>query len=152
MTDEECKFLHPAQSKKYMENPKRSCRAQWKGTIQKSANILGPQVNVRTLSASEYISRAQGASKPNQWPRNQIQLPKTQINNKLWLPYKICLTTAPTLVKETVLDVIRFLYIFFLVIKNCYGIWNNIWKFQVSTMKTVPMSLWHAFEDHASST
>ena len=24
--------------------------------------------------------------------------------------------------------------------KNRYGIWNNVWKFQVSTMKIVPVA------------
>ena len=42
---------------------------------QNSANILGPQGNVMTIRASEYISRAQGASKPHFRPRYQIQLP-----------------------------------------------------------------------------
>ena len=31
MISEECKFLHPAPCKKYMEDPERSCRAQCKG-------------------------------------------------------------------------------------------------------------------------
>ena len=31
MTGEECKFLHPAPRRKYMKNPEKSCRAQWKG-------------------------------------------------------------------------------------------------------------------------
>ena len=66
-----------------MENPERSCRAQCKATIPDSANILWPQGNVTTIGASEYISRAQGASKPHQRPRNQVQLPELQINNKL---------------------------------------------------------------------
>ena len=35
-----------------------------KATIQNSANILRPQGNVTKIGASEYISRAQGASKP----------------------------------------------------------------------------------------
>ena len=29
---------------------------------------------------------------------------------------------------------------FFIVIKNCYGIGNNVWKFQVSKMKIVPVA------------
>ena len=35
-----------------------------KATIQNSANFLGPHVKVTTIGATEYISRAQGASKP----------------------------------------------------------------------------------------
>ena len=31
MIGEECKLLHPAPCRKYMENPERSCRAQCKG-------------------------------------------------------------------------------------------------------------------------
>ena len=31
MIGEECKFLHPAPCRKYMENPERRCRAQCKG-------------------------------------------------------------------------------------------------------------------------
>ena len=68
----------------------RSCRAQWKGS-QNLANILGPQGNVTMIGASEYISRAQGASKSHLRPRNQVQLPEQQIN-KLWSPHKIWLT------------------------------------------------------------
>ena len=42
--------------------------------------------------------------------------------------------------KATVLEVIRFLSFFLIVFKNCYGIGNNVWKFQVSTMKIVPVA------------
>ena len=42
-------------------------------------------------------------------------------------------------VKGTVFAVIRFLT-FFLIIKNHYIIGNNVWKFQVSTMKIVPVA------------
>ena len=31
MTGQECKFLHPAPSRKHMQNPERSCRAKCKG-------------------------------------------------------------------------------------------------------------------------
>ena len=41
--------------------------------------------------------------------------------------------------KGTVLVVIK-LSFFLIVIKNCYGIANNIWKFQVSKMKIVPVA------------
>ena len=36
-----------------------------------------------TIDAAEYISRAQGESKPHLRPRNQIQLHELQISNKL---------------------------------------------------------------------
>ena len=64
----ECKFLHPTPCRKYIENPERSCRAQCKGYHPELANILGPQGNVTTIGASEYISKAQGASKPHLRP------------------------------------------------------------------------------------
>ena len=82
MLGEECKFLHPAPCRKYMENPERSCRAQCKG-YHPELSILGPQGNATTIDASEYISRAQGASKPHLRPRNQVQLYELQINNNL---------------------------------------------------------------------
>ena len=31
-------------------------------------------------------------------------------------------------------------FFFLILIKNCYGIGNNVWKFQVSMMKIVPVS------------
>ena len=37
-------------------------------------------------------------------------------------------------------EVIRFLSFFFIVFKNCYGIRNNVLKFQVSTMKIAPVA------------
>ena len=46
-------------------------------------------------------------------------------------------------VKGTVLEVIRFSSFFKNVFKNYYGIGNNVWKFQVSTMKIVLVaSIW----------
>ena len=42
--------------------------------------------------------------------------------------------------KVTVLEIIRFLWFFLIEFKNCYGIRNKIWKFQVSTMKIVPVA------------
>ena len=33
-----------------------------------------------------------------------------------------------------------FIIFLLIAIKNCYGIGNNVWKFQVSTMKIVPVS------------
>ena len=46
------------------------------------------------------------------------------------------------------LVVIRFLSFFLIVIKNCYGIGINVWKFEASTMKIVPLT---SFEVHLSS-
>ena len=65
MTGEECKFLHPAPCRKHMKTPKEDADHNARATVQNSANILGPQGNVTTIGASEYISRAQGASKPH---------------------------------------------------------------------------------------
>ena len=98
MIGEECKFLHPAPCRKYMKNPERCCRAECRATIPNSASIQGPQGNVTTIDASEYISRAQGASKQHLRSRNQVQLHEIQFNNKLRSKNKTWLTTAPTLV------------------------------------------------------
>ena len=43
----------------------------------------------------------------------------------------------------TILVVIRFLSFILIVIKNCYGARNNVWKFQVSTLKIVPVVRMH---------
>ena len=83
MIGEECKFLHPAPGRKYMENPERSCRAQCKGYHPKLCKYSRATRECSTIDASEYISRAQGASKPHLRPRNQVQLHELQINNKL---------------------------------------------------------------------
>ena len=102
MIGEECKFLHPAPCKKYMENPERSCRAQSRGYHPELCKYSRATMECYNDSASEYISRAQGASKPYLRPRNKLQLPKQQINHKLWSPNKIWLTlptqhtTAPS--------------------------------------------------------
>ena len=53
---------------------------------KKKLFVLGPQGNVTTIGASEYIWRAQGASKPHLRPRYQVLLPKLQINNMLLSP------------------------------------------------------------------
>ena len=98
MTGEECKFLHPAPCRKYIENPERSCRAQCKGYHPELRKYSRAQRNVTTVGALEYISRAQFASKPHIRPRYQVQLPELRINNKLCSPHKIWLTTASTLV------------------------------------------------------
>ena len=47
-------------------------------------------------------------------------------------------------IKGSVRAEIRFLRFFVLItIKNYYGIWKNVWKFQVSTMKIVAVaSIW----------
>ena len=46
--------------------------------------------------------------------------------------------------KGTVPEVIRYIY-FLIVFKDCYGIWNNVWKFQVSMMKIVTVArIWSA--------
>ena len=82
MAGEDCKCLHPASCRKYMENPKRCRRHNTKATLQNSGNILVPQGNVAKIGRSEYISRALGASKPHLRPKNQVQLRKLQINNK----------------------------------------------------------------------
>ena len=42
-------------------------------------------------------------------------------------------------VKGTVPAVIRFFF-FLIMCKNCYGIGNNVLKFQVATMKIVPVA------------
>ena len=94
MTGEGCKFLHPAICRKYMENPEEVAEHNAKVTIQNFANILRPQGNVTTIDASEYISRAQGASKPHHRSRNQVKLLEQQIKNRLWSPHKIWLTTT----------------------------------------------------------
>ena len=83
MTGEECKFLHPAPCRKYIETMKEVAEHSARSTIQNSANILGPQGNVTMIGASEYISRAQGASRPHLRLRYQVQLHKLQTNNKL---------------------------------------------------------------------
>ena len=49
-------------------------------------------------------------------------------------------TLTISLTKETVPEVIIFLSFFLIVFNNCYGIGNNVWKFQVSTMKIVPVA------------
>ena len=51
MIGEECKFLHPAPCRKYMKKTKE---VEEHTTIPNSANILGLQVNVTTIGASEY--------------------------------------------------------------------------------------------------
>ena len=53
-------------------------------------------------------------------------------------------------VKDTVTEIIRFISFFFLLLfKNCYGIGNNVWKLQVSTMKIVPVArIWSSFVIH----
>ena len=83
MAGEECKFLHPAHAENIWKIPKKVAEHNAKATIQNSANILGLQGNVTIIGASEYISRAQGASKPHLRLRYQVQLPELQINNKL---------------------------------------------------------------------
>ena len=65
------------------KTPKDVAEHNTRATIQNSANILGPQGNVTMIGASEYISRAQGVSKPHLRLRYPVQLPKLQINNKL---------------------------------------------------------------------
>ena len=80
------------------KTPKEVALHNARATIQNSANILGPQGNVTMIGASEYISRAQGESKPHLRLRYQVQLPELQINNKLWLPTKCGLQPPPTLV------------------------------------------------------
>ena len=76
------------------KTPKENAEHNARATIQNSENILGPQGNVTTIGASEYISRAQEASKPHLQHRYQVQLPELQINNKLWSPHKIWLVTT----------------------------------------------------------
>ena len=66
-----------------MENPKEVAEHHAKATISNSASVIVPQGNVTMVDASEYISRAQGASKPHLRPRNQVQLHELQINNML---------------------------------------------------------------------
>ena len=78
MIGEECKFLHSAPCKNYMVAEHHA-----KATIPDSESILGPQGNVTTIDASQYISRAQGRSKPHLRPRNQVQPHELQINDKL---------------------------------------------------------------------
>ena len=58
------------------------------------------------------------------------------------LSVKNWLQVAPNIntLKGTVFAVIRFLSFFLIVIKNCYGIRNHVWKFQISTMKIVPVA------------
>ena len=73
------------------KTPKEVAGHNAKATIQNSANILGPQMNVTTIGASEYISRTQ----PHLRLRYQVQLPELQTNNKLWSLHKIWLTTPP---------------------------------------------------------
>ena len=53
------------------------------------------------------------------------------------------------LLKGTVPEVIRYLSFFLNVFKSCYGIGNNVWKFQVSMMKIVPVArIWSLWAIH----
>ena len=84
MIGEECKFLHRAPCRKYiLKTQKEVAEHNAKATIPNSASILGPKGTVTTIDVSEYISKAQGASKPHLRLRNQVQLIELQINNKL---------------------------------------------------------------------
>ena len=60
-----------------MENPKEVAEHNATATIQNFSNILEPKGNVTTIDASEYISTAQGASKPHLRPRNKVQFSQT---------------------------------------------------------------------------
>ena len=68
MTGEECKFLHPAPCRKYIENRERSFRVQCKHNAQcyhpELCKYSRAQGNVTTIDASEYIPRAQGQANP----------------------------------------------------------------------------------------
>ena len=55
-------------------------------------------------------------------------------------PMAKCITIRVPVCKGNVLVVIRFLSFFLIVIKIHYDIGNNVWKFQVSTMKIVPVA------------
>ena len=83
MIGEECKVLHQPHAENIWKTQKDVAEHNAKATIPNSASILGPQGNVTTIDASEYISRTQGASKPHLRPRNLLQLHEQQINNKL---------------------------------------------------------------------
>ena len=63
-----------AHAENIWKTPKEAAEHHAKATIPNSASILGPQANVTKIDDSEYISRAQGASKPHLRPRNQVQL------------------------------------------------------------------------------
>ena len=64
----------------------------------------------------------------------------SQVNNK-WFFFR---SGSP--LKMTVKEGIRFEEFFLIVCKNCYGSGNNVWKFQVSMMKIVPMAcIWSSF-------
>ena len=93
MIGEECvnSCIQP-HAKNIWKTQKEVAEHNAKATIPNSASILGPQGNVTTIDASEYISRAQGASKPHLRRRNQVQLHELQINNKLWSKHKTWLT------------------------------------------------------------
>ena len=98
MIGEECKFLHPAMCRKYMENPERSCRAQCKGYHPEFCKYSRAAWECYNDGCFRIHRRAQRASKPRLRPRNQVQLPELQVNNKLWSPHKIWLATPPNLV------------------------------------------------------
>ena len=62
-----------------MENSERSCRAQCKGYHPEICKYSWPTLECYNEGASEYISRAQGASKPQVRPRYHVQLPNQLI-------------------------------------------------------------------------
>ena len=91
MIDEECKFLHPASCRKYMENPEISCRAHCKGyhpELCKYSRVTRECYNDRCFRI-HLKAQANPTCDPG------TKFPDLQINNKLWSPHKIWLTTVP---------------------------------------------------------
>ena len=86
MTGDECEFLHPAPCRKYMETTKEVAEHNAKATIQNFANILRLQGNITTVGASEFIKGTR-CKQTKPVTQEKVQLPKPQINNKLWSPY-----------------------------------------------------------------